>query len=122
MAALPPDVPLGRGEAHKGRPDVVVLGGDEIPLRDPAAADLDELVHAPDAALVPRPFGRVHVLDRADRPLFDLRPATIAAVRVRKYRPAASPDRGHGQLRVLQPAHDRALPGPGRGSRLGEGR
>ena len=54
LAGLPADVPLGRGQADQRRPDLVGLAGDEIPLRDPAAADLDELVHPPAPALVPR--------------------------------------------------------------------
>ena len=47
LARLPADVPLGRGQAGQRRPGVVGLGGDEVPLRDAAPADLDELVHAP---------------------------------------------------------------------------
>ena len=71
------------------------------------------------AGMVPRGVGGVHVLGGADRPVLRLRPAPGADGGVLEPRAAASADRGDGQLRVLQPAVDRALPDAGGGPRLG---
>ena len=53
LAGLPAHVRVGRGEADQRRPGLAGLGSAQVPLRDAAPADLDELVHAPAPALVP---------------------------------------------------------------------
>ncbi len=58
LAGLPPDVPVGRGQAHERRPGLVDLEGARLSLSDPAAADLDELVYPPDAGRVPNAIHR----------------------------------------------------------------
>ncbi len=53
LAGVPPDAPLGAGEAHERRSDLVDMAGDRLSLFHPATADLDELVHAPASRVVP---------------------------------------------------------------------
>ena len=63
-----------------GDPAWLSLEGPRLPLSDPAAADLDELVHPPDARVVPPAVGRVHVLRRAGRAVLRLRAAVLRRI------------------------------------------
>src|SRR5579864_5459715 len=53
VARIPAHVSLGDGEAHQRRPGLAVVDRAQLSLRDPAAASVDELVHAPVASMVP---------------------------------------------------------------------
>src|SRR5207248_4532612 len=99
-------------QADQWRPGLASLAGPRLPLRDPTAADLDELVYPPDAALVPLALGGGHVLRRTRYAVLRLRTEAAAAPRVRQPGAAPAPDRGDGQLWVLQRALDHPLPVP----------
>ena len=83
-----------------------------LPLRDPAAPDLDRVV-CPSAPR-PGPSGcdGGDVSDRARRPLASVRagaPPLPQVCRSRRPRVAAGGDRAHGELRILQPAGGRTV-------------
>ena len=109
VAGVPADVPLGRGEANQRRRGLVDLAGPRLPLLDPAAAHVDELVHAPDARVVPPAIDRVHVLRRAGRAVLRLRTPRPPPHRIRQPGAPPAPDHGDRQLRLLQLAGHRAL-------------
>ncbi len=109
LAALPPDVLLRRRQARQRRPDVARPHGSSPPLRDAAASDGDRLVRAPPSRESPERLRRGPVRRRARRAVPDLRAAPASQSRARPARGAPGRDRPDGQLRVLQPARDRAL-------------
>ena len=110
LAGLPADVPLGRGQAGQRRPDLVGLAGPRAPLPDAAAAHLDELVCPP----APAGFHWLSVgfmfYAELIAPFFIFGPRPFRLAGFVEPGAAPGPDRGDGQLRVLQPPVDRPLP------------
>ena len=86
----------------------------ELPLRNPAAADVDRLVCAPVAGVGADGLGGRNVRHRAICPLPDLRAPPPAPVGLPG--PGVLPDANlpHRQLLLLQPADHRALPAAAR--------
>ena len=66
-AGVQADVPIGHHEAGQRRRDMVGTHGADTLLPDAADPDVDQLVRAQPARLVPNGLGRHHVLHRADR-------------------------------------------------------
>ncbi len=68
----------GRGQTDERRRDLAQPHGVALPLRDPAAADLDRLVDAPDAGLVAGVFARVRLRGGVGRAVFRVGSTTRA--------------------------------------------
>ncbi len=99
----------GVGEAPERRRRLASLDGPPVPLRNPAASDVGRLVRSPVARLVPDALRRPHVRRRARRSSSRVRRAARAPRRSRVLRRLPASDRGHGQLRLLQPPDHRPL-------------
>src|SRR5262249_4730093 len=109
VAPVSTDVLLGPGQAYKRRPDLARVDGHAIPLRDPAAAAVDRVVHAPAPGLVAKRVGPVYVRCGIGVAVSDLRPTPGAAGDLRGLRGPATAHHRHRQLRLLQPAVDHAV-------------
>ena len=87
--------------------------GARVPLRDAAPADLGRLVRAPPARTYPRVRAAVMFLIELVLPWLIWFPGRWRRLPLVARR-VPDADRGHGELRVLQPPHRRPLRVPGR--------
>src|SRR5439155_21762814 len=71
------DVLLRFRKTAERRPGLAQTHRAELPLRNPASAHLDGLVHAPTTALVSQTLGRLSVRHRAGRPVVRFPPASV---------------------------------------------
>ena len=121
LAGLEPgvqaDLPVRGHQAAERRRDVAEPDRAPPPLRDAAPSDPAGLVRAQRPGLVRRRLGRGDVLRRARRAVRRFRAPSLPGRpdgRLRAALPAAGADRGHRQLRLLQPADGGALRLPAR--------
>src|SRR5207245_911601 len=114
VAALQGDVPGRDDETGERRSGVASPHRARLPLLDAAAPAVDGVVRAAAAWLGAPGHDPRDVRDRAGRAVADLRAAPLSRAARRRLRPArARParDRAHGELRLLQLARDRVVPG-----------
>src|SRR6185503_17342539 len=115
---MAPDPPLGllrAGQALERRPRVARSERSPLSLRDPALADMDRVVHASPAGGDPERDDGRRAPARRRGSLPRVRAAAHPVHGGRRDRVLTGNDPPHGQLRILQLAHARALrAAPGR--------
>src|SRR2546429_452363 len=105
---------LCSGERGGGRSGGRSAPGARLPFLAGAAPAVDGVVRTAAAWLGAPGHDPRDVRDRAGRAVADLRAAPLSRAARRRLRPAGARParhRAHGELRLLQPARDRAVPG-----------
>src|SRR5262249_33949598 len=100
---------LGGGQAHQRRCQLAAPDGARVPLPDPVPAALDRVVLPPPSARLPEGVGAHDVRGRGAGPVPDPGAAPSALRRGVRDDRAPGTDCGDRELRLLQPALDRAL-------------
>jgi hypothetical protein len=108
--ALPPDAQLRAREAPLRRPDLAESHRADVPLRDPAAPDVDRLPRAPAPGRPPESVVRGHVRGGGHRAVLPLRRTTAASRVCGRDGRSPGDDRRDRQLLLLQPAFRRFVP------------
>src|ERR1019366_4374859 len=114
VAVVQTDVPVRLRQTAEPRSGLAQPDGAHLPLRKPAAADMDRLVCAPVAGVGAEDLRRHDVRHRAIYPVPDLWAAAAAPLGVPGIGRLPGADLPHRQLLLFQPADCRALPAAAR--------